>query len=259
MRFASWNVNSLNVRLSHVIDFCKEKSIDTLLLQELKLTNEKFPFEIFRENGWNAICNGQKTYNGVAIISKHEIINPRYHMLNKEGQEINDEQSRYIEAEIHGYKVVSIYLPNGNPCPGEKFDYKISWMKNLIVHCEYLLKQEIPIVIGGDYNIIPYEIDCYDISSWENDALWTLEARSLFYELINLGFCDAYRKLNYKKQEFTFWDYQGGAWQKNNGIRIDHFLLSPEASDKIVNVFIDKKPRSLERPSDHTPIICELK
>jgi len=255
MRIASWNVNSMKARLGHVIDYCKAGHTDIILAQELKMTDENFPYDAFAEIGWNVAVHGQKTYNGVAILSPHPIEN----VENRLAGDDEDEQARFIQAEIGGLHVASIYLPNGNPCPGPKFDYKIGWMDRLDAVATKLLASEKPVILGGDYNVIPQAIDCYDENSWINDAAYHPETRSRYFKLLHKGYTDAFRSIHPEGQYFSFWDYQAGAWQKNNGIRIDHLLLSPEAANRLQDAGIDKGPRGLERASDHTPIWCDIK
>ena len=255
MRIASWNVNSMKARLGHVIDYCKAGHTDIILAQELKMTDENFPYDAFQEIGWNVAVHGQKTYNGVAILSPHPIENVETRLAGDEA----DEQARFIQADIGGLHVASIYLPNGNPCPGPKFDYKLGWMDRLDTLATALLEKEVPVILGGDYNVIPQAIDCYDENAWEGDALYHPESRSRFFKMLHKGYTDAFRSIHPEGAFYSFWDYQAGAWQKNNGIRIDHLLLSPEAADRLQGAGIDKGPRGLERASDHTPIWCDIK
>ncbi len=255
MRIASWNVNSMKARLGHVTDYCKAGHTDIILCQELKMTDENFPYDAFKEIGWNVAVHGQKTYNGVAILSPHPIENVEIGLPGDD----SDEQARFIRADIGDLHVASIYLPNGNPCPGPKFDYKLGWMDRLDIVAEELLQSERPVVLGGDYNIIPQAIDCYDENAWQGDALYHPESRSRFFKLLHKGYTDAFRSIHPEGAHYSFWDYQAGAWQKNNGIRIDHLLLSPEAANRLENAGIDKGPRGLERASDHTPIWCDIK
>ena len=255
MRIASWNVNSMKARLGHVIEYCKAGHTDIILAQELKMTDENFPYEAFAEIGWNVAVHGQKTYNGVAILSPHPIENVETRLAGDE----TDEQARFIQADIGSLHVASIYLPNGNPCPGPKFDYKLAWMDRLDALATTLLEKQTPVILGGDYNVIPQAIDCYDENAWEGDALYHPESRSRFFQLLHKGYTDAFRAIHPNGAFYSFWDYQAGAWQKNNGIRIDHLLLSPEAADRLRGAGIDKGPRGLERASDHTPIWCDIK
>jgi len=254
MKLVSWNVNSIKARGEHVHRFLKESAPDILMLQELK--GEIFATDSFE--GYHAKAVTQKAYNGVAIISKHPI-NTLLTALPGLG---DDEQSRYIEADINGIRVINIYLSNGNPVEGgshEKFLYKLRWMDALIARVKILRAEGVPFVIGGDFNIIPCAIDCHDIKACQGDALHHPEGLKLWRTLLNTGLTDAYRIHDSSKEKYTFWDYQAGAWPKNNGIRIDHFLTSPQITDRIESCVIDKNPRGWDRPSDHTPIALTLK
>ncbi|GLQ07483.1 exodeoxyribonuclease III [Sneathiella chinensis] len=253
MKIASWNVNSVKARLPILLHYLKEEAPDVLCLQELKVVDEAFPRLEVEELGYNVETHGQKTYNGVAILSKH----PMEDVMRRLPGNDEDEQARYMEATINGVRVASIYLPNGNPIDTEKFPYKLGWMDLLIQRAKDLLALEEPVVLAGDYNIIPQDEDCYDPKAWEKDALTQPESRNRFRQLLNLGYFDAYRTFT-PNVNYTYWDYQRGAWQKDNGIRIDHLLLSPQAIDTLKAVGIDKEPRGMERPSDHTPIWVEL-
>jgi exodeoxyribonuclease-3 len=254
MIIASWNVNSITARLPNVLEWLKAHEPDVLLLQELKTTEDNFPKQEFSALGYHAAVCGQKTWNGVAILSKHKI----EHVKSGLPGDASDEQARYIEATVNGLRVASIYLPNGNPVDSDKYPYKLKWMDRLYAHVKKLLKTEQPLVLGGDYNIIPEDKDCHDPKLWKDDALFRLESRQKFRVLMNLGLTDAFRVNNSEAHQYTFWDYQGGAWQQNAGIRIDYFLLSPQAADLLEECTIDTKPRGKEKASDHTPIILKL-
>ncbi|MDX2028299.1 MAG: exodeoxyribonuclease III [Alphaproteobacteria bacterium] len=246
----------MKARLPNVLAWLKDSKPDILLLQELKCETEAFPAMEFEALGYQARALGQKTYNGVAILSCHKIENVLEH-LPEAG---TDTQARYIEATIQGFRIASIYLPNGNPLPGEKFDYKLAWMKRLKQHAIALLKNEQPVILGGDFNIIPEAIDVYDPKGWENDALFHPQSRAAWRELTQLGYTEAFRALHPQKTHaYTFWDYQAGSWQRDAGLRIDHFLLSPEAADRMTNCFIDRTPRGKDKASDHTPVMLEVK
>jgi len=258
MRITCWNVNSLRARLGHVLDYCRSGQTDCLLLQELKLADDAFPHNEFSDIGWNTYAHGQKTYNGVAILSRHDISNVRKGLPFLTEDDKADEQSRYIEATVADFRVGAIYLPNGNPCPGPKFDYKLAWMKRLQARAQALLEEEIPVVLAGDFNVMPQDIDCYDPAVWTGDALWHPDSRAAFFSILNLGYTDAIRAIHPQSAQYSYWDYQAGAWQRDNGIRIDHLLLSPEASSRLINAGVDKRPRGLERPSDHTPVWIEV-
>ncbi len=253
MKIATWNVNSVKARLPRLIDYLKDASPDVLCLQELKVVDEAFPRLEVEELGYHVETHGQKTYNGVAILSKH----PLEDVMRRLPGNDDDEQARYMEATINGIRIASIYLPNGNPVDTEKFPYKLKWMDLLIQRAKQLLVSEIPVVLTGDYNIIPEDKDCYDPKAWIGDALTLPESRSRFRQILNAGYTDAYRAMK-SDVNYTYWDYQRGAWQKDNGIRIDHLLLSPQAADRLQDVGVDKSPRGQERPSDHTPIWIEI-
>ena len=255
MKFASWNINSINIRLEHLVKWIKENEIDVICLQEIKSTKENFPLNKLKSENLNIEFVGQKSYNGVAIISNKPI---KFRRDDLPSNNNDNPQARYLEVEIEDTIFSSIYLPNGNPINSDKLLYKIDWMKNLIFHSKNLLKEEKKIILAGDYNVIPKDIDCWDPKFWENDALALLEIRKLYRELCHSGFYDAFRVINKNKIEWTFWDYQGGAWNKDYGIRIDHLMLNSFAIDKLKNCKIDKSMRGIEKPSDHVPIWGEL-
>ncbi len=250
MRIASWNVNSIKARLPIIIDWLRGDHCDVLLMQETKSLDENFPRDVFAEAGWQVVFHGQKSYNGVAIASRLPIGEA---MTGLPGDD-SDDQARYIEATVGDMRLASIYLPNGNPAPGPKFDYKLKWMTRLHARATDLLASEMPVVLGGDFNVIPADVDCYDPAGWVGDALTRPESRAAFRELLNAGYADALRSLYPTGVFYSYWDYQAGAWQHDNGLRIDHLLLSPEALDLLEDVGIDRGPRGLEKPSDHTPI-----
>lgn len=248
MKIATWNVNSIKARTAHVQRWLAANAPDILFLQELK--GEVFPSESFPN--YHATVVAQKSYNGVAILSQK----PLAMILNRLP---GDDQARYLEVEDEtGLRLINIYLPNGNPRPGEKFDYKLRWMERLYAHIARLRRDEIPFLIGGDFNVIPEAKDCFDPTLWMNDALYTLETRQKFRAFLNLGLTDALRALNQHTHQYTFWDYQAGCWPKDQGIRIDHFLLSPPVADRLVSCAIDRAPRGEDSPSDHTPLVMEL-
>ena len=257
MRIATWNVNSVNARLETVLRWFEEAQPDVACLQEIKCVDEKFPAEPFERLGYNLAVHGQKAYNGVAILSKRPLEDVRRGLPDGDG----DEHSRYIEAVIGGPKPVRvgvIYLPNGNPIATEKFAYKLAWMDRLHGHAQSLLAFEEPLVLVGDYNVIPEERDAEFPKNWLGDALFQPESRAAFRGLKWLGFSDAYLQADGAPGAYTFWDYQAGAWQRNNGIRIDHALLSPQAADLLRGVSIHRDVRSWEKPSDHVPLVVEL-
>ncbi len=255
MKLASWNVNSINLRKEKVLNWLTSQNIDILGLQEIKCEEDKFPKEFFLEKNFHVEIIGQKSYNGVAIISKYPI-----RVLNKNLPKFTEEipQARYLEVEIKGYIFCSIYVPNGNPLNSEKFEYKIEWLDTLILHAKKLLEFEIPVILAGDFNIIPEEIDCWDENVWQNDALATPEIRKKFRIIKNLGFFDSYRLVNKNKIEWSFWDYQNGSWNKDHGIRIDHLLINSFGADKIKDCQIDRSLRGKNKPSDHTPIFASF-
>jgi exodeoxyribonuclease III len=251
---ATWNVNSVRQRIEHLTSWLKEEQPDIVCLQEIKTVDETFPTLEVEAAGYNVATHGQKTFNGVAILSKHRIENIRIGLPG----DPSDEQARYIEATVAVgtgiFRYASIYLPNGNPAPGDKYDYKLRWMERLHRHAQELLKLEEPLVLAGDYNVIPAERDTHDPALWANDALFLPETRAAFQRLLSLGFTDAVRATTDAAKLYTFWDYQAGAWQRNNGIRIDHLLLSPQAADLLDQTVIDKSMRDKEKPSDHVPV-----
>tara|TARA_B100000242_G_scaffold119201_1_gene83459 strand:- start:456 stop:1268 length:813 start_codon:yes stop_codon:yes gene_type:complete len=254
VKIASWNVNSVRARLQNILEWLSYSEIDVLLIQEIKCIADQFPRLEFESLGYEVALNGQKSYNGVAILSKlpmSEIVMglPNY---------VEDGQSRYIEANVSGIVFSSIYLPNGNPIKSDKFNYKIAWMEKLKEHSKGLLDREVAVILGGDFNVVPDDNDVHDPTAWQNDALCQPETRKKYRELINLGFSDAFRVFNDTPGRYTFWDYQGGAWPKDHGVRIDHFLLSPHALDICSGCSIDTSPRGKSKASDHTPILVEI-
>jgi exodeoxyribonuclease-3 len=257
MRIATWNVNSVNARLETVLRWFEEAKPDVACLQEIKCVDEKFPAEAFERLGYNLAIHGQKSYNGVALLSKHPLEDVRRGLPGDD----TDEQARYVEAVISGptpVRVASIYLPNGNPLGTEKFGYKLGWMARLHAHAQSLLALEEPLALLGDYNVIPEPRDAEFPKNWVDDALFQPESRGAFRALKNLGLTEAYLEADGAPGAYTFWDYQAGAWQRNNGIRIDHALLSPQAADKLLGVAIHKDVRGWEKPSDHVPLMIEL-
>jgi exodeoxyribonuclease-3 len=257
MRIATWNVNSVNARLDTVVRWFEEARPDVACLQEIKCVDEKFPAEPFERLGYNVAVHGQKTYNGVAILSKTPLEDVTRGLPEGEG----DDHARYIEAVVSGpqpVRVASIYLPNGNPVATEKFAYKLSWMARLQRHARHLLQLEEPFALVGDYNVIPEPRDAEFPKNWADDALFQPESRAAFRALKNLGLTEAYLQADGAPGAYTFWDYQAGAWQRNNGIRIDHALLSPQAADRLVGVSIHRDVRAWEKPSDHVPVVVEL-
>lgn len=258
MKIATWNVNSIKVRLEATTAWLKEAKPDVVALQEIKCVDENFPAEAFEALGYNCAVHGQKTYNGVALLSKLPIedVTPRLPGGN------GDDHSRYLEAVVTGDKgtlrIASIYAPNGNPIGTEKFTYKLSWLERLRGRAKDLLANEEPVALIGDYNIIPEDRDCYDPKAWANDALFQPQSKAALRTIKNLGYTDAFRARNQAAGQYTFWDYQAGAWRKNHGIRIDHILLSPQGLDRLRGCGIDKHVREGDKPSDHVPVWAEL-
>tara|TARA_Y100000590_G_C15684714_1_gene1001142 strand:+ start:322 stop:1098 length:777 start_codon:yes stop_codon:yes gene_type:complete len=257
MKISSWNVNSVRARITNILQYLQSSNPDILMMQEIKTEDKNFPISNFENLGYKSHIFGQKSYNGVALLSKINI-----KKINLQFIRDKNSQSRIIVGEIKNKSkniiLINIYAPNGNPVGTEKYQYKKNWYEIFIKKIKKTLIENNNVIIGGDFNIIPEKIDVYDHKKYEDDALYKLEIRKKFSELINLGFQDIYRYLNEEKQEYTFWDYMAGSWQKNNGIRIDHFLVSNNLLSNVKNIYIDKKPRSKIKPSDHTPIELEI-
>ena len=253
MRISSWNVNSVRARLENILDYLKKEKPEILMLQEIKAQEINFPKESFEKIGYKTYVFGQKSYNGVAFLSKVNISNVNTKFINDPLS-----QARIIcgSVSLKGKEIllINIYVPNGNPVESEKYDYKKKWLHLFINKIAETLKENKNLIISGDFNIIPEEIDVYDYKRYENDALFKIEIRKKFREIINLGLTDVYRYFFKDKIEYTFWDYFAGSWQKNYGMRIDHFLMSNNLIENISSIKINKKPRSKVKPSDHTPI-----
>jgi len=258
MRIASWNVNSIKQRIDNMVKWLSDRQPDIVCLQETKCIDPAFPREPFEALGYNLAFHGQKTFNGVAILSKlpFDEVTPRL-----PGDEL-DEQARFLEVVVStkagAVRIASLYLPNGNPPRTEKYAYKLNWMERIIEYTRERLLLEEPLVLAGDFNVIPAEIDAHDPALWLGDALFLPQTRAKFRALMHLGLTDTVRAASDDPGLYTFWDYQAGAWQKNNGIRIDHLVLSPQAVDRLTAVGIDKHVRSWERPSDHVPVWADL-
>jgi len=258
MRIATWNVNSIKQRIESLVAWLGERQPDILCLQETKCLDGAFPREPLEAAGYNLAVHGQKTFNGVAILSKwpFDEVTPRLPGDDR------DEQARFIEAVISTksgvVRIASLYLPNGNPPNTEKYTYKLSWMDRITDYARDRLALEEPFVLAGDYNVIPATIDVHDPAAWMRDALFLPATRAKFRALANLGFTDAVRASSDATQLYTFWDYQAGAWPKNQGLRIDHIMMSPQAADCMVAAGIDKHVRSWEKPSDHVPVWVDL-
>ncbi len=258
VRIATWNINGVKARIDSLLHWLGEADVDIVCLQEIKSVDEGFPRLEIEALGYHVETHGQKGFNGVAILSKLPFDEVNRGLPGDDA----DEQSRFIEGVFSTNKgvlrVVSLYLPNGNPLGTEKFSYKIGWMARLERWAADRLSLEEPLVLAGDYNVIPEPIDAKHPEAWVNDALFQPESRQAFRRLSGLGFEDAVRTVTDEKDIYTFWDYQAGAWQKNNGIRIDHLMMSPEAMDRFVSARIDKHVRAWEKPSDHVPVVGEL-
>jgi len=258
MRIATWNVNSIRQRLDHLQAWLKEREPDIVCLQEIKCVDDAFPRENFERLGYNVAVHGQKTFNGVALLSKLPFDEVAPGLIGDK----QDVQARFLEALVSTktgvLRVVSLYLPNGNPPSSEKYLYKLKWMDRLIAFSLERLKFEEPMLLAGDYNVIPAAVDARNPAAWVNDALFLPQTREKFRALINLGLTDALRAVSESDDLFTFWDYQAGAFQKNNGIRIDHLLLSPQATDSLVDAGIDRHVRGWDKPSDHAPVYVDL-
>ena len=257
MKLATWNVNSINARLATVLEWFAKAQPDVACLQELKCVDEKFPREPFESMGYNVEVHGQKTYNGVAMLSKAPLEDVRKGLPGGDG----DDHARYIEAVVSGprpIRVAGIYLPNGNPIGTEKFAYKLAWMERLKKHAAELMTYEEPLAIAGDWNVIPEPDDADKPDSWLGDALFQPETRAVFRGIKWMGLTDAYMAMDGRPGGYTFWDYQAGAWQRNHGIRIDHVLLSPQAADRLRGIEIHREVRDREKPSDHVPVVVEL-
>jgi exodeoxyribonuclease-3 len=253
MVIASWNVNSIRARLEHVKTWLAAHNPDVLLVQELKAT--EFPALFFKDLGYESEAVTQKSYNGVAILSRHPIQVISTTLIGDE----MDSHARFLEAVINGLRIVNIYLPNGNPVGTDKFFYKLAWMDRLHQQMQLWLKTGVPTVVGGDFNVIPENIDCHKPSSWMHDALFQPEPRARYRALLDIGYTDAFRHLHPSEEgQFTFWDYFRKAFEHNRGIRIDHFLLSPELRQRLESCQIDKGPRAMDKPSDHTPIVIKI-
>jgi exodeoxyribonuclease-3 len=254
LKVATWNVNSVKVRLPLLLDWLDEAKPDILCLQEIKCLAADFPLMEIRGHGYHAEIVGQKSYNGVALLSKV----PARDVIVALPGDGGDSHARYVEASFGEVRVASLYLPNGNPVGSDKYPYKLAWLERLRRHAGELLQQERPFLLAGDYNVIPEDEDVYDPDSWREDALFRMETRRAYRALVNLGLVDAFRALHAEPHRYSFWDYQAGRWQHDAGLRIDHLLLSPQAADCLTAADIDKGPRGKDKASDHTPVWCEI-
>jgi exodeoxyribonuclease-3 len=259
VKIATWNVNSIKARLSNVLTWLEAAQPDILCLQETKCPAADFPLLEIKSLGYHVETVGQRAYNGVALLSKEKARDIVTILPGAPPGKEEDEQARYIEATVGDLRVASIYLPNGNPVASDKYPYKLGWMDRLYDHAKALLDSEAPLVLAGDYNICPTDDDVYDPVGWRGDALCLPESRSRFRKLLHLGLTDAFRVFHGEPHLYTFWDYQQGRWFRDEGLRIDHLLLSPQAADRVTACEIDKTPRGREKASDHTPIWCELR
>ncbi len=256
MRIATYNVNGVNGRLPVLLRWLGETTPDIVCLQELKAPQEKFPEQAILDAGYKAIWHGQKSWNGVAILSRGDLPREIRRVLPGDPE---DAHSRYIEAEIGGLTIGGLYLPNGNPAPGPKFDYKLSWFDRLIAHAEGLLATDKPVLLTGDFNVMPTELDVYKPENWVDDALFRPETRAAFAKLTAQGWTDALRTLYPDEKIYTFWDYFRNAFARNAGLRIDHFLLSPQLAPRLTAAGVDRQVRGWEKTSDHAPVWIELK
>jgi exodeoxyribonuclease-3 len=258
MKIATFNINGIKARIGALSDWLSEAQPDVALLQEIKSVDEAFPRERFEDMGYNVETHGQKGFNGVAILSKRPLEDVSRGLAGDD----DDAQARYIEATVSGdhgaLRLCGLYLPNGNPCPGPKYDYKLAWMARLKARAQALLAEETPFLMAGDYNIIPQAEDAARPDAWREDALFRLESRDAFREIVNLGLTEAFRARNQAPEQYSFWDYQAGAWSRNDGIRIDHILLSPALADRLQDVGIDAAIRGRDKPSDHVPVWVDL-
>jgi exodeoxyribonuclease-3 len=257
MKIATFNINGIKARAEALPAWLDAATPDIVLLQEIKSVDEGFPRDLFEDRGYAVETHGQKGFNGVAILSKLPLEDVTRGLPGDD----SDEQARWIEATVVGSTAVrlcGLYLPNGNPAPGPKFDYKLAWMARMQDRASALLKTEMPVVMAGDYNVIPQAEDAAKPEAWIDDALYRPESRAAFRRIVNLGYTEAFRAREPRPGHYSFWDYQAGAWQRNNGIRIDHMLLSPQAADLLRDVQIDKDVRGGDKPSDHVPVWVDL-
>lgn len=258
MKIATFNINGIKARAQALPDWLDDFQPDVVLLQEIKSVDEGFPRELFEERGYNVEVHGQKSFNGVGILSKL----PLEEVTRGLPGDDEDEQARWIEATVVGeheaVRLCGLYLPNGNPVPGPKYEYKLAWMARMQKRAEALLAEEMPFLMAGDYNIIPQAEDAARPDAWREDALFRLESREAYRRILNLGLTEAFRTRDPRPGQYSFWDYQAGAWNRNDGIRIDHFLMSPAVADMMTDAGIDRDVRGREKPSDHVPVWVEL-
>ena len=257
MKIATYNINGIKARIEALTAWLQAAKPDVVLLQEIKSVDEGFPRALFEDAGWRVETHGQKGFNGVAILSRLPLEDVTRGLPGDD----EDPQARWIEATVMGQRAVRVcglYLPNGNPAPGPKYDYKLAWMARMKARAADLLATEEPVVLAGDYNVIPQAEDAARPEAWVTDALFMPESRAAFRRILHLGYTDAFRARTFGPGHYSFWDYQAAAWEKNNGIRIDHLLLSPQAADLLTDVRIDRETRAGDKPSDHVPVWVEL-
>lgn len=256
MHIATFNVNGINARLPALLKWLAEQRPDVVCLQELKAPQEKFPLAAIQEAGYGAIWHGQKSWNGVAILARG--VEPIEHRRGLPGDP-HDEQSRYIEAAVNGLLIGCMYLPNGNPAPGPKFDFKLRWFERLSAHAKHLIDTRLPVVLAGDYNVMPTDLDVYKPERWLDDALFRPEVREAYRRLLDQGWTDALRAFHPGERIYTFWDYLRNSWPRDAGLRIDHLLVSPALADRLAGAGVHKEVRGREKASDHAPVWIELK
>ena len=257
MKIATFNINGVKARIEELTTWLQDSAPDVALLQEIKSVDDGFPRQIIEDLGYNVETHGQKGFNGVAILSKLPLEDVTRGLPGDDG----DEQARWIEATVVGdvaVRLCGLYLPNGNPAPGPKFDYKLAWMDRLHARAKDLLTQEMPAMMAGDYNIIPQAEDAARPDAWREDALFRPDSRAAFRRIVNLGFTEGFRARTSGPGHYSFWDYQAGAWNKNDGIRIDHILMTPQCADLMRDCYIEKDLRGREKPSDHVPVWVDL-
>ena len=254
MKIATFNINGIKARAEALPRWLAEAAPDVVCLQEIKSQDDGFPAQMFRDMGYFVETHGQKGFNGVALLSRLPMGDVMRGLPGDEG----DVQARWIEATVRGVRICGLYLPNGNPAPGPKYDYKLGWMARMEARVQVLLARERPLVFAGDYNVIPQPMDAAKPANWVTDALYLPATRAAYRRLVNLGLTDAFRVREPGPGHFSFWDYQAGAWDRNDGIRIDHLLLTPQAADLLTECWIEKDVRAREKPSDHVPVWVEL-
>lgn len=257
MKIATFNINGVKARIDTLLTWLADSAPDVAVLQEIKSVDENFPRQAIEDLGYNIETHGQKSFNGVAILSKYPLEDVTQGLPGDD----SDEQARWIETTVVGkqaLRICGLYLPNGNPAPGPKYDYKLAWMERLYTRAVSLMELEEPALMCGDYNIIPQIEDASRPDAWRDDALFRPESRAAFRKIMNLGFTDAFRARSHAPEQYSFWDYQAGAWNRNDGIRIDHFLLTPQCADLLTDCWIESEMRGREKPSDHVPVWVDL-